>query len=284
MKSLKFILFSVILASMTFSFTSCHKIEAGYVGVKVNLLGKDKGVQQEVLGVGRYWIGWNEDLFKFPTYQVNYVYTAGETSESPTNEEFSFQTIEGMVCSCDLGLSMHFERDKIAQMFQTYRKGEEEIRSVVVRKEIRDALNRVAGNMPVETVYGAGKAKLIDTVSIIVKNRLAPTGIVIDGLSLIGAIRIPKTIEDALNLKVQMTQEAQKAQNQVAKAEAEARIAIAKAQGVAGSKRIQADAEAYYNRTVSGSLTPQIVEMKRLEKWDGKYPVTYGLNGGLMIK
>ena len=189
-----------------------------------------------------------------------------------------------MICSADLGLSMHFEREKISDMFQTYRKGVEEIRGVIVRKEIRDALNRVSSGMTVEYVYGEGKGKLIDSVKFIVKKKLAPSGILIDDLNLISAIRIPPSIEEALNMKVKMTQDAQKAQNEVAKATAEANIATAKAKGVSDAKRLIADGEAYYNRTVSGSLTPQIVEMKRIEKWNGHYPVTYGVNGGLLIK
>lgn len=284
MKKVKYLMLALVAVVMSATFTSCSKVPAGYVGVKVNLLGSEKGVQQEVLGVGRYYIGFNEELFIFPTYQVNYVYTQDPTEGSKDNEEFTFQTVEGMVCEADLGVAMHFEKEAIAKMFQTYRKGEDEIRGIVVRKEIRDALNRVAGHMPVEYVYGAGKGALIDTVKAIVKTKLAPNGIIIDDVSLIGAVRIPKSIEDALNMKVKMTQDAQKAQNEVAKAKAEADIAVAKAHGVADSKRIAADAEAYYNQKVSSSLTPAIVEMKRLEKWDGRYPTTYGVNGGLMIK
>ena len=138
--------------------------------------------------------------------------------------------------------------------------------------------------MPVEYVYSEGKSKLIDSVETIVKKELEPSGIIVDDINLIGAIRIPKSIEQALNLKVKMTQDAQRAQNEVAKAKAEADIRTARARGEADSKKILADGEAYYNRTVSGSLTPQIVEMKRLEKWNGVYPITYGVNGGLIIK
>ncbi len=274
----------ITLAAMVLNFSSCSKVEAGHVGVKVNLLGSDKGVQNEVLGVGRYWIGFNEELYTFPTYQVNYVYTREANEGSPDNEEFTFQTKEGMICSADLGLSMHFEREKISQMYQTYRKGVEEVRGVIVRKEIRDALNRVSSSMSVEFVYGEGKGKLIDSVKYMVKRKLAPSGIIIDDLNLISAIRIPKSIEEALNMKVKMTQDAQKAQNEVAKATAEANIATAKAKGIADAKKIIADGEAYYNRTVSGSLTPAIVEMKKIEKWNGVYPTYYGTNGGLLIK
>lgn len=284
MKIKKIMFMMAIVFATVLSFTSCSKVEAGYVGVKVDLLGSDKGVQTEVLGVGRYWIGMNEELYTFPTYQVNYVYTREETEGSPANEEFTFQTNEGMICSADLGLSMHFEASQVSKMFQTYRKGEDEIRGVVVRMKIRNALNRVSSTMPVEYVYGEGKGKLIDSVELIIKKELEPTGIIIDDINLIGAIRIPPSIEEALNLKVKMTQDAQRAQNEVAKAKAEADIRTAKARGEADSKKILADGEAYYNRTVSGSLTPQIVEMKRLEKWNGVYPQTYGVNGGLIIK
>lgn len=278
--ALKISLFLVLLVSVT----SCTNVPVGNVGIKVYKLGGAKGVDTEVLGVGRYWIGWNEELHLFPTYQVNYTYTRESNEGSPDNEEFMFQTREGMECSMDLGVAMHFEMNSIVKMFTTYRKGQEEIRSVVVRNTIRDALNKIAGNMPVESVYGAGKGLLVDSVYKMVSSALAPTGILIDKVSLIGSVRIPESVKEALDSKVRMTQEAQRAQNEVAKAKAEADIQTTKARGEADALKIKGEGEAYYNQKVSSSLTPQLVEMKRLEKWDGHYPQTYGVNGGLMIK
>jgi regulator of protease activity HflC (stomatin/prohibitin superfamily) len=278
--ALKISLFLVLLVSVT----SCTNVPVGNVGIKVYKLGGSKGVDTEVLGVGRYWIGWNEELHLFPTYQVNYTYTRESNEGSPDNEEFMFQTREGMECSMDLGVAMHFEMNSIVKMFTTYRKGQEEIRSVVVRNTIRDALNKIAGNMPVESVYGAGKGLLVDSVYKMVSSALAPTGILIDKVSLIGSVRIPESVKEALDSKVRMTQEAQRAQNEVAKAKAEADIQTTKARGEADALKIKGEGEAYYNQKVSSSLTPQLVEMKRLEKWDGHYPQTYGVNGGLMIK
>ena len=250
------------------SFTSCDRVEAGYVGVKVNLLGADKGVQQEVLGVGRYYIGWNEELYVYPTFQINYVYTKESNEGSPENEEFSFQTQEGMECTVDLGVSAHFNPDSISKMFQTYRKGPDEIRNLVIRNEIRDAINKVAGSVPVESVYGAGKGKLIDTVKLIVKKRLEPTGICIDNIYLIGSIRIPSSVKAALDSKVQATQNAMKAENQFRTAEAEAKIKIANAEGEAKSMDIIGDAI---------RRNPAILDQKAIEKWDGKLPqVTSG--------
>jgi hypothetical protein len=39
--------------------------------------------------------------------------------------------------------------------------------------------------------------------------------------------------------------------------------------------KIKADAEAYYNKTISASLSPMIIQEDFIEKWDGKLPV-YG--------
>lgn len=260
----------MLLVAVVLSSTSClDRVEAGFVGVKVNLLGDNKGVQAEPLGVGRYWIGMNEQLFIFPVSQVNYVYTQSQTEGSEENEEFTFQTKEGMNCEADLGVALSFSSEKVSTMFQKYRKGVDDIRSIVVRNEIRDALNRVSSTMSVEDIYGVGKAKLIDSIQSIVKKNLEVNGILIDKISLIGSIRIPDNIRASLNAKVQMTQDAQRAENQVQKAIAEANIRTAKAKGEADAKRIEADAEAYYNRTVSSSLTPSLVEIKRIDKWDG---------------
>jgi len=52
-----------------------EKVEAGYVGIRVDLLGTDQGVSNDEVGPGRYWIGINEDLYRFPTFAVNYVWT-----------------------------------------------------------------------------------------------------------------------------------------------------------------------------------------------------------------
>lgn len=248
----------MLLLASTLIFSSCsyHPVEAGYVGVKVDKLGSDKGVQKEVLLPGRYYPTLNEEIFDFPTFQVNYVFTKAADEGSESNEEFTFQTAEGMECAMDLGVSMHFEQEKIPFMFQTYRKGVDEIRGIVVRKEIRDALNRVGGTMPVESVYGGGKGKLIDSVLLISKSRLAPTGIILDGISLIGSIRIPKTIIDALNAKVQMNQEAEKARNEVAKAEAQAKTLL-----------VQANAEAEANRLKQAVLTDKLLTQQWIEAW-----------------
>jgi regulator of protease activity HflC (stomatin/prohibitin superfamily) len=266
----KVLLFAVI-ALVSLSTVGCYQtVPAGNVGVKVYMLGTNKGVDNSVLGVGRYWIGINEELYTYPTYQINYVFTKDATEGSPANEEFVFQTVEGMECAMDLGVSAHFDQSLVAKMFQTYRKGPDEIREVVIRNAIRDALNKVSSTMPVESVYGSGKAIMIDSVQTIVKKQLAETGIMIDKISLIGSLRLPEQVKNALDAKVTATQKAQQKQNELMQAEADAKKMVADAQGIAESNKIKAS-----------SLTTQNLEWERLqiermkvEKWNGALPQT----------
>lgn len=260
----------ILLLSIAFVISSCKMktVEPGYEAVKVNKFGSNKGIQKETFPTGRYFIGINQSLYPFPTFQINYVYTASTDEGSQTNEEFTFQTKEGMSCSLDLGVSILFEVPLIPQMYTKYRLGVDEIRGVVVRNTIRDALNRVGGTMPVEYAYGEGKGVLIDSVSILVHKELIGDGINVKKIFLIGTIRIPDNVKAALQDKVAMTQQAQKAQNEIAKIQAQAQIAAARAQGTADSIRIEADAKAYYNKTVSASLTPQILQARWIDAWE----------------
>ncbi|EHX1737757.1 hypothetical protein K3Q14_003866, partial [Shigella boydii] len=58
MKKTIALVFAVSLA--VFGLVGCDRVEPGNVGIKVNKLGDDKGVG-EVVGVGRYWTGWNTE-------------------------------------------------------------------------------------------------------------------------------------------------------------------------------------------------------------------------------
>jgi regulator of protease activity HflC (stomatin/prohibitin superfamily) len=261
----------ILLAVAMLWFTGCMKtVPAGSVGVKVYLLGTNKGVDNQVLGTGRYFLGLNEEIYIYPTYQINYVFTRDKNEGSETNEEFTFQTIEGMECAADIGVSVAFQKDKIASIFQTYRKNIHEIREVVIRTEIRDAMNNVASTMGVESVYGSGKTKFIEDVTKLVKSRLDSKGIVVEKISLVGSIRFPKTVKDALDAKVTATQKAQQRENELREAEAQAKKLVAEAQGTAEANRIKAS-----------SLTATNLEWEKLQierdkiaKWNGAMPAT----------
>lgn len=265
---------SIIFALMCFVFgmTACSKVPAGNVGVKVYLLGKSKGVDTEELPVGRYWIGWNEELYLFPIFTQNYVWTADSTEGSPNDESITFQTAEGLSVGADVGISYHIDPTKATSIFEKYRKGVEEITDVFLRNMVRDAFVKAASTKPVEYVYGAGKSELITSVEEMVKNQVESTGIIIERIYLIGNMRLPNTVVEALNAKIKATQQAQQRENEVREAEAEAKKKVAEAQGFAESTLLKAEAQAKANKVLAASLTPELVRYESIKRWDGVLP------------
>ena len=65
-------------------------------------------------------------------------------------------------------------------------------------------------------------------------------------------------------------------QTAISKAEAEKKVTILKAEAEAEKKRIAAEAEAAANTLIQESLTADLIEIRRIEAWDGKLPVFSG--------
>lgn len=176
-------------------------VPAGHVGVKVYLLGGSKGVDNEVLPVGRYWIGMNEELYLFPTFTQTTTWTKARTSDSPTDESITFQTKEGMEVNTDIGMSFRIIPEKVAMVFQKYRKQLPEITDLYLRSMVRDALVEIGGAKEVEYVYGVGKGELMDRVEAAVRAQVTPFGIEIEKISWLGAMRLPPPVVESLNKK-----------------------------------------------------------------------------------
>lgn len=260
--------FGVVLAVLTLA--ACSKVPAGHVGVKVHLLGGEKGVDTEELGVGRYWVGWNEDLFLFPTFTQNHTWTGAD--------RLSFQTVEGLAVSADIGISYHVNPEKVTAVFQKYRKGIDEITDIYLRNMVRDALVKRASTLGIESVYGAGKAALIEQVQEDVALQTGDIGITIEKIYWVGDLGLPETVVGSINAKIQATQMAEQRRNEVAQARAEAEKVAAAAQGEAQARITVAEAEAESIRIKGEALrqNPNVVSLSAIEKWDGKLPVYAG--------
>ena len=256
--------------------SACSYVPAGNVGVLVHLLGGSKGVDTEELGVGRYFLTWNEELYLFPTFMQNYVWTAGADEGSPNDESISFQTADGNVANADIGISYSIEPTKVSTIFQTYRRGVEEITDTFLRNMVRDSLVRNASTKPIEYVYGAGKAELIAKVLEDIQAQVGPQGINVQKLYWIGEIRLPEVIKASIDAKNAATQKAQQRLNEVQQSKAEADKKIEDARGEAESILRVAEAQAKANRLLAESLTPSFVQYQTIEKWDGKLPVYSG--------
>lgn len=251
---------------------ACTKVPAGNVGVKFDLYGGDKGVTGEVVGPGKYWLGWNEEMYLFPTFTQNYVWTKGNDATSPGDESISFQDKEGTVINADVGISYAVRADKADTIFQKYRKGIDEITDIYLRNMVRDAINSETSIMDAADIYGSGKEKLMERVTMRIRTMVAELGLEVEKIYWIGAMRLPPNIVGAINSKIEATQKAQQRENELQTATAQAQIDRTKAQGEADAVLIAAKAQAQANDLLARSATQTLVEYKALEKWDGKLP------------
>ena len=63
-----------------------------------------------------------------------------------------------------------------------------------------------------------------------------------------------------------------------AKAEADKQVAITNAQAEAEKTAIKAEAQAEANRKIAESLSEELIEYQKVQKWDGKLPTVTGGN------
>lgn len=266
MKS-KFItgLLFIFMVMISMMFTSCgyERIDAGYEGIKVNLYGDDKGVDDITLVTGAVWYNpITTAVYEYPTFVQTVDYAP-----------FSINAKDGSSFTVDPTISLKIVDGKSAEVFKKYRK--EDITEVInttlynyVRNAFRIQLNNYTTDELVSKREEFEKA---------IEERLS-TELLAENFKLeqmTSGLQYPQTLVNAIDAKNAAVQEAQKAQNEVLKIKAEAEKKIAAANGEAQALKIKGDAEAEYNRKIAASLSPLIVQQMMLDKWDGKLPV-YG--------
>lgn len=271
-KKIVTVISSVII---TLSLSSCSKVPAGHKGVIVNLYGSDKGVSEETVGVGRYYLGWNKEIYLFPVFLQNYTWK--------NEEAITMQTSEGLSISTDVGITYEIKPENVSKVFQKYRSGIEEITHTYLHNMVRDAMNSVSSTMSVEEIYGLKKEQFINQVNVIVKTEALESGVNVDKIYLIGSFVLPETVIQSINAKIQATQNAIKVENEVATSRAEAQKTIVAAQAEAQRIIIDAEARAKANKILSESLTTYFIQYQTLLKWDGKLPQITGSESIPMI-
>jgi regulator of protease activity HflC (stomatin/prohibitin superfamily) len=245
----------------------CTRVDSSEVGIKFNKLSlTEQGTLDATTVTGYvFYCPITTDVFTYETRvrQVNY-------------KPFIVQTKDGSKFEMDPNLSYNLVRERAVDVFSKYRKQLDYLEGTYMRTAIYDAY-RINANKYTADELVANRAKFEDDVKAMLDTTLMSEGFHVEQFT--SQIEPPKSLTEMINAKVAAVQAALKAENEVKKAEADAKIAVAKAEGSAKAMRVKADAEAYYNRTISASLSPMIVQEDFIEKWDGKLP-TYMMGSG----
>ena len=270
------------------------RIEAGYVGIEVNLAGSQRGASEIPVRTG--WVFYSPlttQVIEFPTYVQTVKWTHDASEGRPYNEEMGFNSKEGMEIFADVSLSYAIEPSKVPDFYVKYRANNLELFTHgILRDIVRNSLNEVASTYTVEDIYGEKKAQFLSQVEQQIQAKLTAVGVGVQQFGFIGAPRVPAVIAQAITAKAQAIQEAERAKNELATTQAEAAKKIAESEGEAKSAVTLAQGEADANRIRQNSLTSQLLELRRLEnqralieKWNGQLPtVQSGQGGGLILQ
>jgi regulator of protease activity HflC (stomatin/prohibitin superfamily) len=240
-----FIRLSVIATALfflIFSISGCERIDAGHVGVKVNLYGDGKGVDDvtEVTG----WVLYNPistKIVEFPTFVQHKEYKQViEDGQLVADESFVVNSKDGSEFHVSPLLNYSVKREKVPYIFSKYRVTLDNIEEGFLKTAVYDAFRVVANSY---------------TADALISNR------------------------QDFEAKNNAVQSALTAENKVKQAEAEAKIKVATAEGNAQALLTNARAEAESNRLRQQTLTPMLLQQKAIEKWNGVLP-QYQMGGG----
>ena len=266
MKTLIKFLFTIFFITLLSS-CACTVIDNSEVGIKFNKFSLTEQGKLEAESVTGY-IFYNPittKVFKYPVFIQRVDYPA-----------FSVTTKDAAVFSMDPLLAYQIDRSKATDIFTKYRQSLHQIEAGYMKTCIWDAY-RITANKYTADELMASRAQFEDEVREMLNNSLGIEGFIISEFT--SQIDPPVSLRQTIDAKLAAIQSALKAENEVKEAEANAKIAVAKAQGEADALKIQADGEAYYNRTVAASLNELLVRQYAIEKWNGELPTYNGGNG-----
>jgi len=275
MKKLNFYGLLILLSITLFSSCGYERIDAGHIGIKVNLYGTDKGVDDITEVTGAQWYNpIKTQIFEFPTYVQNEIWTKDRREGSREDDSFKLTTKDGMTVSLDVSLNYLVPSENAVTIFKKYRKPLDEVGGTVLRNYTREGYNTACSYFTAEEMFTNRRAfeRIADSL---VANILNNEGFQVEKVILVSNVGLPVAIEKSIEAKVKAKQTALTKESELQSTTADANKLIEKARGEAESMKVKADAERYSYEQKQRALTPLLVQQQFIERWDGKLP-TYG--------
>lgn len=266
-----------VIVLVAWSASACTRVDPGHVGIQVNYYGTDRGVESYPRVTGMVWYNpVSTKVFEYPTYVQTAKWTKNVNEGAPLNEEITFTNKDGMSIAADISLSYHLVAEKVPAFYVKFRNDDlDTFTHGFLRNLARDKFDTHGGRYTIDAIMG-DNAPFLRDVRADLQSDLTPLGVQLDQFGFIGSPRPPQAVIDSINAKVHATQLAIQKQNEIVQAQADANKEVAKTEGYARSVTIRADAEAAANRKISESLSANLIEYKRLEKWNGQLPQVTG--------
>lgn len=285
----------MMIIALVITFKCAEKVPAGYVGIIYQMNG---GISDEVLTQGWHIIPPTKDVILYSVGIEQSYLTSGKDGDSTDDDSFEVPTSDGKGLTVDLTFTYRYDAEKVTDLFTRF-KGQsgKEVRDSFIKPNIMSWTKEITAKYPVTEILGDERANLNVAVTEYIHDKFEPYGILVENVSLIN-IDADEETRASVQRKVNAQQELELAQieqktanvqankdKEVALIQAEqeketAAINAEKkkidAEGQAEATRIKAEAEAEANRKIADSLTPELIEKQKIDKWNGSVPQIQG--------
>lgn len=264
---------TILIVGLLISFIqpfTLERVDAGHVGIKVNLTGDSRGISKFEYKTG--WVvlnTWVSKLYEFPTFQQHIDYP-----------EQSVITKGGFSATIKPSFNYSLKPGDIGDMFSNLRLDVKQIEQQWLQTAIVGTVNDVANKWAVDDIFNQREKFESDIVA--EANKRVSKWFTISQLRT--NIIPPAALQKSIEAKTQAIQEVQVAENQtkVAIAEGDRKIAAARADSAAQVIAAAGEAEAIKRKQVS--LNPTYIDYMKIQKWDGKLPTVQSGNGGIIMQ
>lgn len=250
-----------------------ERIPTGYVGVVYNMNG---GVDGELLQQGWHIVSPTKKVTAYTIGIEQSYLTSEDKGDSPKDESFSIPTSDGKTVRVNLEFSYRFDEERLAETFTTFKgKSGEEIKNTFIKPKVVAWTQEVSARYPVTDIFGDKRTEINAQLDVYLRDKFDKYGIIIDTVNFTD-ISVDAETAAAIQKKVTAQQELELAniEAQTAKIQAEKDKQVAQIN--AEALLITAEAEAAANKVIAASLTKELIEQQKYEKWNGKLPTVTG--------
>lgn len=249
--------FICIISLLTLS--ACSVVGPGEKGVRIT----QGQVGETVLDSG--WYAWIPFITRVKTISTRVQKTETETEAASKDMQ---------KVSSKIAVNWHVDPFSINKLYQLVG-DEDDVVERVINPAVSEVLKASTAKMTAEEIL-TRRIELKQNIDDSLKIRLKNYNILVDDVSLVN-LTFTEHFNRAVEEKQVMEQDAKKAEYEAQKRANEAKAAVNQAKGEAESRLIKAKAEALAQQALQQSLTPAVLQMRYLEKWDGVLPQV--LNG-----
>ena len=183
------------------------------------------------------------------------------------------------VVSTKIALNYRIDAARIVEVFRNV--GTRLIvENTIIDPALQESLKQATAQYTAEELI-TKRQQVKETLGESIKVTLAKSDILVTELS-ITDFQFDAQYQQAVESKQVAEQRALTATNDLARIKVEAEQAEAKARGTANAMLARAEAEAKAQELLRKTISPEIVYLRAVEKWDGKQPTIVGEGGAIL--